>query len=772
MREEFKAIKGDYKKVQRIDQIANYNFDYSKLCDYIKEQRNYMMEDRQRWMSRQERYLSTWDDFLSYNRKGLWEESSNLHLPLTLQITQAVHARFKEAIFSVKPWWVLLPIEKMDIERIKNIDTVMHWSVQNYVNNKKGIDTVIDDWLHDVIHIGWGIVKRRWSLMQRKAIVLEEVSQEEKEKNLDGLEQLAELKRKEEMGEELNEEESEVISKEVEKIITVFDGPMIERWPHEDFLMPGYANDVSDLNEMHMIGFDYRISKSEFLYKAEIGMFKKEWCADIIKTGGVREPGQMSTDMYGKENLKRKQDAYQGVETVDAKAGVKQLQNTEIMLRYDIDEDGYDEEIVVQFNTDTDKICGFNFLDRMVLDGKRPAHKADFIRRPGRTYSLGLLEVLYPLNEELDSMHNMRQDFGTLSNIPFFFFRSGSGMKPEKMRLEPGVGIPLDDPQNDVNFPRLNNSTVWGFQEEQNLVTWAEKVTSITAMNSGLPSQRVGASRTSSGMSALLNESNLNLNVKLGRFKNAFSELLRGHLGDLQQRMPNNLKIRVLGADANLEFGMGGDPIFITPTREDIAGGVDFYLCANAANSNRELEQQKAMQHQQMVLNPMLVQMGISQPINVYNATRNVLAKNGLMDLDAYLTKPQDIRPALPLYDEIAAITQGIVPNIVWNDNHQGKLEGLKLWSQNPDFIKGIEIGRNSKNAMQALNIVVGVHSMMAQAIAAQAQGAQNMAGMGVAPAMSPQGPNPQAQQQIAQGQAPAGTSEGGQNSNGGQGAE
>ena len=330
----------------------------------------------------------------------------------------------------------------------------------------------------------------------------------------------------------------------------------------------------------------------------------------------------------------------------------------------------------------------------------------------------------------------------------------------------------MDDPQNDVNFPRLNNSTVWGFQEEQNLVTWAEKVTSITAMNSGLPSQRVGASRTSSGMSALLNESNLNLNVKLGRFKNAFSELLRGHLGDLQQRMPNNLKIRVLGADANLEFGMGGDPIFITPTREDIAGGVDFYLCANAANSNRELEQQKAMQHQQMVLNPMLVQMGISQPINVYNATRNVLAKNGLMDLDAYLTKPQDIRPALPLYDEIAAITQGIVPNIVWNDNHQGKLEGLKLWSQNPDFIKGIEIGRNSKNAMQALNIAVGVHSMMAQAIAAQAQGAQNMAGMGVAPAMSPQGPNPQAQQQIAQGQAPAGTSEGGQNSNGGQGAE
>lgn len=771
MRDEFKIPKGDYKKAQRIDQIIDYKFDIDKLATYIKEQRDYMLEDRQKWMARQSEYLGSWDDFVTYHRKGLWEESSNLHLPLTLQILQAVHARFKEAIFSVMPWWVLLPVEKMDAERLKNIDTVMNWSVKSYVNHKKGIDTVIDDWLWDTIGVGWGVVKRRWALIQRKAIILEDVTPEEKEQNMDNLEMLAEMKAKEEMGETLTEEEGEVVAKEVEKIIKVFDGPIIERWPHEDFLMPGHFNDVSDLDEPHIIGFDYRLSKSDFLYQSHIGLLKKEWCEKVFQKAGVREPGQVSTSLYGQDDLKRRQDAFQGVETIDAKAGLSNLKMTEFMLRYDIDEDGYNEEVVVQWNEDTNQICGFNFLDRLTKTGKRPVHKADFIRRPGRAYSLGLIEVLYPLNKELDEMHNMRMDFGTLSNIPFFFFRAGSGMKPEKMRLEPGAGIPLDDPQNDINFPRLNNSTVWGFQEEQNLVSWAEKVTSITSMNSGIPSQRVGASRTSSGLNSLLNESNLNLNVKLGRFKNAYASLLKGHLGDLQQRMPNDLKVRVLGSDANLEFGMAGEPMFITPTREDIAGQVDFFICANSTNSNRELEQQKAMQHMQLLLNPYFLQSGIVQPQNAYEAIRNVLEKNGQMGIDKLLTAPPLIRAPLSLYDEIACITQGQVPEIVWNDNHQAKIEGLKLWSQNEGFLKGIEMGVNSKNAMQALNLAVGIHMMMLQTISAQAQGAQNMTGMAVAPATSAQGANPQARQQIAQGQAPTGTSEGGMNSNGGQGA-
>lgn len=760
----------NFGKVKQIDALLKTNYDLTKLEEWLKYQREYMQEDRSRWMARQEKFLTSWDDYITFKRTGRWKESSNLHLPLQMQVVKAFHARCKQAIFSVRPWWMLLPVEEMDQERLKKIDTVMMWACQSYVNYNKGIETAIDDWIWDFATVGWGIMKRRWDVVKRKAIIIEEKEPKEMAQNMDRLDMLAEMAQKEEKGDELSEEEAEVVAEEVAKIITAFDGPVIEPWPHEDFLMPGGFADSTDLNLPHAIGFDYRLTESQLVLNKKTGLFDSG-VVDHILEKALRKPGEKEIDRYGKDSLKLAQDRTQGVDTVNAKAGVSQANMTEFMCRFDLDEDGVEEELVVHYNTDTYKIARWTYLDRLTMTGKRPAHKIDLIRRPRRSYALGLVEITHPLSEEMDAIHNMRMDYGNITNIPFFFYRAGSGLKPEKIRLEPGMGYPLDDPQSDINFPRFSNSTAWGFQEENNIVGWSEKLTSITSMNSGIPSQRVGASRTASGMSALLNEANVNLDVMLGRFKLGYAELLQGLLADMQERMPNDLQVRVQGKDGSLQLNSNGQPIILKPTRMDIAGKVDFFLLANSYTSNREQEKQNSIVLSQLLFNPILLQTGIVQPINIYNTMKNVLEKHNVMGINNFITEPQAIMPPLPLYDEIAAITQGLVPRIVWHDNHQAKLEGLKMFSQHPSFMKGIETGLNSKNAMEALNVAVGLHSMMLNAIAAQAQGAQNVAGMQVAPNQATGGAEAQARQQIAQGQAPTGTSEGGMESSGNSGS-
>lgn len=716
----------EFTKIGIIDRIPKKEFDRDKLVKWVLDQKTYMENDRQVWMARQRKYLDQWDDYITYPRKGLWEESSNVHLPLTMQMCKALHARCKQALFAVNPPYVISPIEKLDIQRIKTIDIVMKWALANYINYYKGIELVIDDWIWDFVTIGWAVMKRRWDIVERKAIVLEEVAQ-----NVPVAEAVDEISAILEGGEQ--EKAEEVIAKEVEKIIPYFDGPVIQTVPHEDIWFPGRCNDTSDLDEHVAVFHQFKLTESEIRIRQKIGLFEEE-SAEKVLTKGLREPGT-TADTTDRIEKKKREDKLQGVQTVDSQVGPKESDFLEGYIRYDLDDDGIDEKLVVVINPDTRELVRWTYLDRITKTGKNPLHKIDLLRRPRRSYSLGMIELLYSINNEIDAMHNMQMDVGTISNVPFFFYRATCGLKPEKIKIEPGVGYPLDDPQNDINIPRWGNMTYWSATQEQSLTQWAERLTSLTAMNMGMPTPTVGASRTAAGMMALLNEGNLNIDIQLSRLKIGYSELLKGILADLQERLPDSTMVRVLGSMGETLFGPQGQPWIEKVNRTDIAGRVDFILSANSQNSNRELEKTNAIMYSQMLLNPINIQTGIVSPRNIYSIMRNVLEKHGVLNFDDFVTPPQMAPSPLSLYDEIAAVTQGLIPAIQMNDNHQAKVQGLTMFSQEPSFVEGIARGVNSPRAMEALNIAVNIHANMAAAIQAQAQ-PSNVTGLQTSPTL------------------------------------
>lgn len=704
----------DFNKVAVIDRLPDIQVDKEELAMWLLDQRLKMESDRQEWLHRHRKYLSQWDDFVTSNREGPWKGSSNFHLPLTMQMVKALQARMRQAMLAVRPWWMIMPLEKLDRERVKKIDVVMRWAMNNYVNEFKGIESLVDDWTMDFVTVGWGVVKRRWSVKQRKAIVFEEV--------MDSVAELANAKENDDI---------EVVGKEVEKLITYFDGPMIETVAHEDIFFPGAMNDVSDLNEPVCICEDFRLDKSELKLRAETGLYDKDAVERVIEKGMSRGPKNKDAD-----EVKRTQDRYQGVKTVDADAGVDEAHMSQFSFRYDVDNDGIAEEMVASVDLTTNEIVRLTYLDRITKTGKRGYHKADLIRRPRRSYSLGLVELLYPLNKEMDAMHNMRVDFGTLTNVPFFFFRSTSDLDRNSFNIEPGKGIPVDDPQNDVVIPKFGNSTAWGQQEEQSLSQWAEKLTSLTSLNLGLPTQTVGSSRTASGTSMLLNESNLNVDVMLSRFKIAYSDMLKGLLADLQERLPDDVQVRVLGATGDQEFDSEGMPKMLEPTRQDIAGRVDFLMMANSQNSNRELEKQNAMLQVQMLLNPVLLNTGIVGPGEIYNNFKNLLEKHGAQAIDELLKKPENVMTPLSTRDEIAAITQGMVPVIVMNDpNHQKKINTIQAFVRTDEFKEGLQKGVNHPNSLNAANSAIEIHQQHLTAISSQ-MGPQNSTGIQVSPSL------------------------------------
>jgi len=730
-----------------------------------------MISDREVWSARQKKYLSQWDDYLSYTRKGPWDNSSNLHLPVTMYMCKALHARIVQAIFAIRPWWVLLPMEQQDNQRIQVVDAVMRWACSHYVNYNRGIETMVDDWAWDFVTTGFGIVKRRWDIYQRNAVIIkEELVQQEQPEIQERFQELADLSMEFGETEEANipPSVSERIGKEVEELLTYFDGPVIETVPHEDIIFPSACRDSTNMDEPFMLCHDFRIDKSTLLRNANTGFYSQTQIDKIVNKG-LSEAGAIVYNNDDAKVLKQKQDEYRGVETVDADAGVPVGEMSEVSLRYDINDDNIDEDLIVTLDVKNHVMVRATYLDRVTKTGRRPYHKVDMIRRPRCMYPIGLCELLYPINKEIDTMHNMRIDFGTITNIPFFFYKPMAGMKGQRIRLEPGTGVPLESPQSDINFPRFSNSTAFGTQEEQNLLSWAERLTSLTSMSLGMPSQRVGASRTASGMMSLLNEANVNIDVLISRFKLGYQEMLKGLLCDLQERLPDETIIRVTGTDGKTLYE-NGVPWIKKVSREEIQGGFDFFLLANSANTNRELEKQEAGLILQTLMNPLNLQTGIVGPGNIYMAMKNFLEKRGVYNVADYITEPQMARQPLSLYDELSAITQGLVPTIVLNDNHQAKMQGIQAFIQTPQFQEGVMKGVNSPNAILAADAALNLHNQFAQAIAQQqAQAAQiqqqaqqagtqnaNMSGR-IAGTVGETG-RPKTEEAIPKGQLPAST--------------
>src|SRR5207249_70444 len=107
--------------------------------------------------------------------------------------------------------------------------------------------------------------------------------------------------------------------------------------------------------------------------------------------------------------------------------------------------------------------------------GRRPFVFGRYLPRKKQFYGLSFPEVIRDIQDEINTMHNQRVDAGTIQNTPFGFFRASMTLPPQTMRVKPGDMVPVDNPQTDINFPRMPGGTVFGQNEEALLYQYFER---------------------------------------------------------------------------------------------------------------------------------------------------------------------------------------------------------------------------------------------------------------------------------------------------------
>jgi len=721
-----------YAPVDPVLRVPDIEIDSEFLVERAMTKFNEFSTDRSDWMNRREEYYLGWDDYLSPVYKGLWAGSSNLHLPKTEIQANAMHARFLQAIFFINPPFYIDPQEDMDEKRIMQIERKMKYILMRYCNWNKGIFNAMDDFCWDLVTGGIGILRRDWKVEQRRFLKVDE--------NPNFFTRGFDLKRA--FSEDIPEDEfklmvDDAINKPYEErfvVRTMFNGPLLIAEDPTFVLFKGRVVDSTNLNLHETVLHVCYFSENDL-----IGFKQSQFMDEEVVDKVLEQPGDSFGSTIGTtrgNGLYSAQDMMTGVRTVNPNDTQKYY---EFICAYDTvsasrsKKRSLADKLVYMVHIPTKSLARWTYLDRISANGKIPLHMCHLYRRPRQSIGRGLVETQSSLNEMTDVLINQSIDAGMLANNPMFGYRGSSSFDPEEVRVEPGIGLKLDDVNNDLRFFDWRVNPNWSIPVIGIIDSMMAQLTSLGSESSGVVGGRVGPLRSTSGLKAMFAERDVQLDVLMRRLNDCLSEVWEGLYYDCEMRMPEHLKIPVIGMDGVPELDSEGKPIYESVSRDEGAARVHFGLYANATNMNRQAQLEASMEMAQFLLQRAPMETGIVGPDQIYEVLLDVLKNMGKSRVDRFIKKPEGAG-ALPFNAEVYMAAQGLMPPVVLADKeHADKIAKIEELFNSDETQLEVQYGKVHADTLRILQSVVDKHKRFLDTLESSS-GIQNPTGMTQSP--------------------------------------
>lgn len=596
-------------------------------------------------LDRQQVFLRDLDEHLPADANQPFSGSSNLHIPMPFIVSKTYQARFMQAIWSVDPPFTVRARREDGVDKEALIEGFMRYVIYSWANYYHGIEEQVETWIKQWVDTGTGIMKVRWDVewcrymdAEQQAVPAPPLVQTDPQ-----------------TGESVLVPQMAIQDVEVNRKIKKFSGPVVDVVPLEDFRMMGGAGDPDAADMLIHRSF---LTASDLWTGVDLGYYDADNVEEVIRSGEDRKSAALGRSI---DTLRAE---HAGKANVDVETDLDRYEILEAYMRMDVDGSGINSDIVVWVHNDTKRILRATYLYRIDPNGQRPFSVIHFHKKLNEEYGTGLLETLHPLSVELDAMHNMRIDNGIITNMPVGFYRPTSGLDPETIQMEPGQLIPLDNPQTDVYFPPRPNATSFGAQEEQAIQVYVERLTGVSDLSLGVMSGSQGATRTASGVRALMGESNSNLDLHLRRLMRGWKKVIHLLYNQVAVRGDPELVFRVTGED--------GRDVFQRMARDKDMVAVDFELNANSSNSNKSVQIEVSQQLMQLTMNPINIQTGICGPDQIYNAQKAYLAALGIKNPHSYLKKPAAYMLSFTPEEEMNRLIRGQDVPVAISSDHDG----------------------------------------------------------------------------------------------------
>jgi len=500
---------------------------------------------------------------------------------------------------------------------------------------------------------------------------------------------------------------------------TTFNGPAVEILDFEDVVFPVRSGNLQPPGPANPYGAPY-VNR---LCKASLDSIKRRkvnGTYDLLTDDGIEAivAGRSATGSgEPSEQPKEQKDKIEGVETSFGQSLMEDRQIVEHYGRYDVDGDGLEEDVIFWVERNSRILLKACLLTEMYpgVPIMRPIIDESIFPVANRVYGISFTELLESFQDITQITMNQHVDWGTLTNMPFFFYRASSGMKAEPIMLEPGMGYPLDDPQRDVAFAQFpQKDQTYTLNTVALVGQMAERIAMLPDTAFGrVPTGKSAALRTVGNMVSLMSQIDVRSEQVLRRL---FFFLSGVHT--LMHRLnkhflPDKKEIRVFGYDSEQN-------VYMDVTPDTVDADVDFEFKATMLNTNKQIVSQSLQESLALIAQPIAMMMGITTPEKIYELMRDI-EKSKDHDPDKYLQRPQGTPPGPKLMaeDAIGLIIEGRQPEgstLEQPAEHKAKLDA---------FVQSEQFGFLSKNQVPLFHQwyqQVAMQAMQQQAMMMMAQ--------------------------------------------------
>jgi hypothetical protein len=390
----------------------------------------------------------------------------------------------------------------------------------------------------------------------------------------------------------------------------IFDGVRVVVPKFDDLVVP---NDGDSVDEIRFFGHRGWISRYELErgIAAEPprfrGLSEEDWerCTDASGTKSAEVVTQATT-----EHL----DELEGTQTVNLPADHPSRQYLE-MYRWEgwwPLNDGLPVQLAVWVLVKARRVIKVCRIEDLNRDGCRTPVDFRYIHEPGRFHGIGFQQWMQHQVAVMDGIVNQRLDAGFITNVPYFFYEPAAGMPAEMIRVKPGTGYPVKQVDK-ILFPKSTFQSPWSFQEQALARRDAQEQAGLSESAVGsYPTKRLSASEWVGTQGSV----DIRTEQIVLQLAEAYKVLLTRIFTLYQQHMPDGRVYEVSGES--------GEKIVRQLKRDRLHGKYILSVDSNVEQLVAETEKQNAQVMFAILTNPMLVQLGISGPDTIYEATKRL----------------------------------------------------------------------------------------------------------------------------------------------------
>lgn len=278
-------------------------------------------------------------------------------------------------------------------------------------------------------------------------------------------------------------------------------GPAVEPIPYEDFNFPsGYTS----IQEMPWIRHRVKLPRHLIQNRMEEGIY--EYSEKVLNSP------RTTPEVEEVENLEREDKVTGEIEVWDV---------FEYYFFDDADGDGKYEDIIVSVHKQTGIVLRqqFNTL------GIRPFREVPYFKQPFTIEGRGVCETLEYTQEEINAVHNIRNDNMKIGNMKVVLYKRGSMQQPGTRALTPGQMVPVNNPRDDVVPFSLGETLGSSMNEEGMLFQYAQRAVGMPEIMQGFSDSTLKSRDTARGQKTRLQQGTGIFETVIGGMKDAFSDI-------------------------------------------------------------------------------------------------------------------------------------------------------------------------------------------------------------------------------------------------------